>query len=213
MNSTATIEGDPVGAVTSAQLPAVLMAISSVLVDATFRRELYRDRIWTQLILWLAASLQQTSTGSELWIHGVFACSILSATYIVLALRWALYWSLPDYTRLLAPSMLVALLHDILTNSSARGRSSWIVFLLAFMSLAGWKWYSNQRHQRRRGLVGMPLVESQVDLAEASLDESHWSKWTRSQVLKWIASLNEDWRTTRKQQILTPARYFLYFRA
>jgi hypothetical protein len=196
MNATTVTEEDSVGAVATAQLPAVLMAISSVLVDAAFRRELFRDRIWTQLILWLAASLQQTSTSSELWIHGVFACSVLSATYVVLALRWALFWSLPDYTRLLAPSVLVVLLHDILKISSAEGRSSWVVFLLAFASLAGWKWYSNQRHQRRRGLIGMPVVVSQVNLAEASLDESHWIKWTRSQALKWIASLDDDWRAS-----------------
>lgn len=112
---------------------------------------------------------------------------------MVLALRWPFLWNLPDYTRFLAPAMLATLLHDTMTSIS----NHW-TFLLVFGGLAGWKWYSSQRDQQRRGLIGMPIVVvSHVNLSDPTLDESQWSKWSRSQVLTWIASLDEhDWRTS-----------------
>jgi hypothetical protein len=177
-------------------IPAVLMTTSSVLIDATFRRELYRDRIWMQIILWLAVSMSLQETSFGLWIHGIFFCSILSCIYMVLVLRWSFLWSVPDYTRLLAPSLLITLYYDAYLQSEHSSNISWVIFLLIFVSLASWQWYSNQRQQRRQSLVGMPVVTSTVNLSTMNLDECHWNQWTRSQVLQWISNLDDDWRST-----------------
>ena len=42
-------------------IPGVLLAFAGVLVDATFRSGVYQDRIWAQIALWLAVSLQDVS--------------------------------------------------------------------------------------------------------------------------------------------------------
>ncbi|KAI2503021.1 hypothetical protein MHU86_11448 [Fragilaria crotonensis] len=174
--------------------PAILMATSSVLIDATFRRELYRDRIWTQVILWLAVSLQTPS--AELLVHGVFAAAICSCAYTVLLLKWSILLDAPDYTRLLGLSLLITLYWDAcLPTESPRG-NHWMAFLLIFASLASWLWYSNQRRRQRQHLVGMPLVTSTVNLSTTNLDECLWNQWTRSQVLQWIATLDDNWRST-----------------
>ena len=179
---------------TNSSTPAVLMATCSVLIDATFRRELYRDRIWTQVILWLAASLQ--TPPAELLVHGVFAASICSCSYAAFLLRWSILLDAPDYTRLLGLSALITLFWDVSFSSESSGRNNWVAFLLIFASLASWLWYSNHRRRHRQNLVGMPVVSSAVDLCTANLDECHWNQWTRSQVLQWIANLDDAWRSS-----------------
>lgn len=176
--------------------PDTLIATCSVLIDLTFRRELYRDRIWTQIILWLTLSLQEKSSSQALLLHGIFALSIISCTYAVLLLRWSYFLGASDYTRLFAPSLLITLFWDSFRQSEnfVGSLHCWIIFLLTFSGLAAWMWYSNQRFQQRQSLVGMPVVTSTVNLASVNLDEFHWNQWTRSQVLHWISSLNDEWR-------------------
>ena len=176
--------------------PDTLIATCSVLIDLTFRRELYRDRIWTQIILWLTLSLQETQSSQALLLHGIFALSIISCTYAVLLLRWSYFLGASDYTRLLAPSLLITLFCDSFFRQSetVRSNNGWIIFPCTFAGLAAWVWYSNQRFQQRQSLVGMPIVTSTVNLTSVNLDEFHWNQWTRSQVLHWISSLDDEWR-------------------
>ena len=174
--------------------PVVLMATSSVLIDATFRRELYRDRIWTQVILWLAASLQTPS--ADVLVHGVFASSIFSCAYTVLLLKWSILLDTPDYTRLLGLSLLLTLYWDSCIPSESPKRNRWMAFLLISASLASWQWYLNHRRRQRQNLVGMPLVTSTVNLSSTNLDECHWNQWTQSQVLQWITNLDDNWRSS-----------------
>ena len=174
--------------------PDTLIATCSVLIDLSFRRDLYRDRIWTQIILWLTLSMQDSSSSQALLLHGIFALSIISCTYAVLLLRWSSFLGASDYTRLLAPSLLVTLFCDSFRQAENLGNNCWVIFLLIFTGLSAWVWYSNQRLQQRQSLVGMPVVTSTVNLASTNVDEFHWNQWTRSQVLHWIASLDDEWR-------------------
>jgi hypothetical protein len=97
--------------------PDTLIATCSVLIDLTFRRELYRDRIWTQITLWLSVSLQDM-IARRYCFNGIFAMSIISCTYAVLLLRWSYFLGASDYTRLLAPSLLITLFCDTFFRQS-----------------------------------------------------------------------------------------------
>ena len=100
----------------------------------------------------------------------------------------------PDYTRLLGLSALMTLYLDASLLLDIPGRNNWMAFLFIFASLASWLWYSNHRRRQRQSLVGMPVVTSTANLSSANLDECHWNQWTRSQVLQWIANLDDEWR-------------------
>lgn len=201
-------------------LPAVLLAIAGVLVDATFRSDAYRDRIWAQIVLWLATSLQQVSEDNAgitmILSHGAFFLSVVSAgyqAYLVQCRFSALSDSFrADYTRFLAPSMVLPLLFSwfCLIPPLDDLKSAWIrcfmLYCLTLISLCGWRWTTLRRRRVRQDLIGMPTVESiPVFSSSRSLEERSWVDWSPSEVLAWINSLQgDDWSSVCSQ--LAPER-------
>lgn len=202
------------------QLPAVLLATAGVLVDATFRSDAFRDRIWAQMILWLAASLQRvggdaTAVISAL-IHGTFFLSLISAAYqaFIVQCRWNTSGSniQADFSRFLAPSMLLPLLYSwiYLNRAPSEMESAWFLcfclFALSFTSLCGWRWTSLRKRRVRQELVGIPMVETMPVFSSSTRSlEENWTDWTPSEVLSWIQSLEGDeWSSVCSQ--LAPER-------
>lgn len=190
-------------------IPGLLLAFAGVLVDATFRLGVYKDRIWAQIALWLAVSLQDGLIEDEtsitfVLIHGTFFCSLVSAGYqaFLVQCRWtALNDSIQaDYSRYLAPSMLLPLIYSwiYLTHLDRTNQSPWfrcvVMYFLALISLCGWRWTNLRKRRVRQDLVGMPTVESMPVFATStrSLEERVWMDWTPTEVLAWIHSLEGD---------------------
>jgi len=201
-------------------LPSVLIAVASVLVDATFRSDVYRDRIWAQIALWLAASLQGVSNDTNVsitnvLIHATFFLSLTSAGYqaFMVQCRWTTSDSIrADYTRFLAPSILLPLIYSwIMFIPPFDMHSAWMqclaLFVVALMSLCGWRWTTLRKRRVRQDLVGMPTVESLpvFSTSTRSLEGRVWMDWTPSEVLTWINSLEGDeWASVCSQ--LAPER-------
>ena len=199
-------------------LPAVLLAIAGVLVDATFRSDAYRDRIWAQVVLWLAASLQGNEDEGRsvvyVFIHGTFFLSVASAAYqaFMVQCRWTASDSIrADYSRFLAPSMVLPLIYNwMYLVPPSDMHSAWMnctaLFLLGFVSLCTWRWMMLRKRRVRQDLIGMPTVESmQVFQSSRSIEERLWMEWSPSEVLTWIHSLEgDDWSIVCSQ--LAPER-------
>lgn len=188
-------------------IPAVLLAIAGVLVDATFRSDAYRDRIWAQIALWLATSLQEVSDDNAsmtfILIHGAFFLSLVSAGYqaFLVTCRWNTLTDSfrADYSRFLAPSMTLPLFYSwIYMIPPLDMPSSWMycfaLYCLSLISLCGWRWTTLRRRRVSQDLVGIPTVESMpvFSTSSRSLEEQAWMEWSPSEVLSWINSLEGD---------------------
>jgi hypothetical protein len=181
-----------------------LISMSSVLIDASSRPERYEERIRTVVILWLTASLQQSSRNRDLvWslVHLSFFCSILSCAYQAYIIRYR--WSAlnrTDFSLLLAPASVIPLVYSFTKTPSSVDESDFllqcaIIFLVSFVGLCVWTWNSKRSQAIRDQLIGMPVVASPVhNFHTRPLNENKWHEWTTSEVLHWISTLDHGWR-------------------
>ena len=185
--------------------PPVLIAISSILIDASSRPERYQERIWSALILLLAASLQKSSKITVLlWsiITFSFFCTISSCAYQAYALRYKWFvLDKPDLSRMLAPASMVPLAYCCIKTSYTGTeevelilRCS-ILYLVSFMGLCAFKWHSKRSQNIRQELIGMPIIASASTFGgQLPLHEHKWHEWSTSEVLRWISSLDQTWK-------------------
>jgi hypothetical protein len=198
-------------------IPAVLIAIAAILVDATFLSDAFRLRIWAQLPLWLAASLQGAPEGdgsfTYILIHIIFFLTLTSAGYDAFRVQcrwWTSDTVRADYFRLLAHSMILPLLYSFIwlvppTDMPLAWMQSSGLFSLSFLALCGWRWTALRKRRIRQEHVGMPTVESlPIFHSTRSLEESEWREWTPSEVLTWMHGLEGDWSSVCSQ--LAPER-------
>lgn len=172
--------------------PLALIAVCSVLVDLVYRSDLYQERIWVQLILWLISSLHANDTPS-FWLAALFAASITSACFQRIYSIYPGEERIYDYTRLLAISMLPSVLYDLFNFQPSSQNEGYVyISLVCFALLSMVQWYNNSRKRRQFMNAYCP-------------DESKWFSWNRSDVLYWIASLDLDWKE-RICPVIAPER-------
>ena len=187
-------------------VPPVLIAVSSILIDASSRPELYQERIWSVLILLLAASFQKSSDVTVLlWstITFSFFCTISSCAYQAYALRYKWFaLDKPDFSRMLAPASIVPLAFCCFKTSYTRTEDveliwrSCILFLVSFVGLCAFRWHSKRSQDVQQELIGMPTIASKCNFTvlQRPLHEHKWHEWSPSEVLRWISSLDQTWK-------------------
>lgn len=183
--------------------PPALITISSVLIDASSRSERYNERIWTIVVLWLTASLQQSNINTLVlfWsaLHLCFFCSILSCSYQAYVIRydWAALTRM-DFSRSLAPAMIGPLLYSAINSTQPvdQAKVIWncaILFCVSFVGLCCWRWSSQRTQQLRNECIGMPIVVNNTR-SFSPLNENTWYEWSTLQVLQWISALDTSWK-------------------
>lgn len=198
------------------QIPLLLMATASLLIDLSLRKDLLRDRLSCQVWLWLAAvlsfpsSLQPQARGHvlllQVWVHTVVFCNILSAivaSSTTLLIDRSAFWE--RSSRILAPSAWVSMIvGTTLEHSNSDIKQSSIVFGMSIIVFYSSQWYIDQKRQAQRDVQGIPRsvsrgcmtstrsrISSHV-FSKYTIKESEWYLWTCSQVLQWISvTLNE----------------------
>jgi len=168
---------------TTIDYPLAFIAICSVLIDTTYRSDLYQERIWIQLILWMISSLNVYDTVHN-QLAGLFAASIASSCFQ--GSYRIYYWEEMhcDFTRLFALSMLPSILYDVLSPGASLSNENYFYSIFAcFLMLSIVMWYNSKRQQRLIANRFLP-------------DESKWLSWTRSDVLYWVSSLDQNWKDT-----------------
>jgi hypothetical protein len=192
-----------------AELPVLLIATASVLLDLSFRKELVRDRLSCQLWLWLAVALSHPSQEQPVlfhaWVHGVIFSNILSTVA-----SWKLT-SWEPLGRLLAPSAWITMILTLLFRASSDASQSMGVYLLSFAVLWASQWHLHRKHRVGQHLQGIPSTRSdgcmrRFGLKSAPPDEREWINWSPSQVLKWMLVTLDDEDANIVTSVLAPER-------
>jgi hypothetical protein len=192
-----------------AQLPVLLIATASVLLDHSFRKEFVRDRLSCQVWLWLAIALSHPSQDQPVlfyaWVHGVIFSNILSTVT-----SWKLT-SWDHLSRLLAPSAWITTILTLPNGVSFDASESIGVYLVSFVVLWISQWHLHRRHRVGQDLQGIPSTHSDVcmkrfGLKSAPPDEREWINWSPSQVLQWMSATQDDEDANIVTSVLAPER-------
>jgi hypothetical protein len=194
-----------------AQLPVLLIATASVLLDQSFRKELVRDRLSCQVWLWLAVSLSPPSEEQHVlfhaWVHAVIFSNILSTVA-----SWKLT-SWEPLGRLLAPSAWITMTITLAlpNGASSDASESMGVYLLSFAVLWASQWHMQRKKRIGQTLQGIPSTRSDVcmqrfGLKAAPPDEREWINWRQSQVLQWMSATLDDEDANIVTSVLAPER-------
>lgn len=175
-----------------AQLPVLLIATASVLLDHSFRKELVKDRLSCQVWLWLALSLSHPSQEQHVlfhaWVHGVIFSNILSTVA-----SWKLT-SWEPLSGLLAPSAWITMTLTLPNGASSDALQSMGIYLLSFSVLWASQWHIQRTPQDLQGIPSTrsDLCMKRFGLKSAPPDDREWINWRQSQVLQWMSAALDD---------------------
>jgi hypothetical protein len=194
-----------------AQLPVLLIATASVLLDHSFRKELVRDRISCQVWLWLAVALSHPSQEQHVlfhaWANGVIFSNILSTVA-----SWKLT-SWEPLGRLLAPSAWITMALTLPNGASSDASQYMGIYSMSFAVLWASQWHLHRKRRVGQDLQGIPSTSTRSDvcmkrfgLKSSPPDEREWINWIPSQVLYWISATLEDEDANIVTSLLAPER-------